>query len=228
MSNSNPFYLALALLFFTMPLFAQKMGFGFYLGPTISKLRFEQVVAADVTLDPYTYKFGYTGGAFVSFPIADNVAVRTELNYERKGGESALLLSDGHGNPLPGKTVKDNFDYLQLPVLFQLSAGEDFKMFIHAGYAFGYLVHYNVDFPKEINIRISTEPPTTYTLQMPPSYKKVDHILVLGAGFSKLMDSGYRFQLALRAFNGRLNIGEGQSAFEARNFSASLTAGLEF
>ncbi len=209
---------------------AQKNHFGGYFGPTLSSLRMEQLAASDVQIDPFDYKFGATIGLFGTLGINDNVAIRGELNYERKGGRSAVLLSDGHGNPLPGKHIDEHFDYLQVPALFQLSAGKDFKMFIHIGYAFGYLLHHTDDFPGEINVVIENEqgPQTRYKLFMPETYKKIDHSIVAGIGASPLLYNGMRVQFGLRAYNGKLNIASGKTSFDAKNLSVALLMGLEF
>jgi hypothetical protein len=209
---------------------AQKNHFGAYFGPTLSSLRMEQLKASDVQIDPFDYKFGATFGIFGTLGISDNVSIRGELNYERKGGRSGVLLSDGQGNPLPGRHIDEHFDYFQVPALFQLSAGKDFKMFIHVGYAFGYLLHRTEEFPGEINVVIDNQqaPPTRYILYMPESYKPFDHSLVAGIGASPLLSNGLRPQFGLRAYNGKLNIAKGQTSFDTKNLSVALLLGLEF
>ncbi|MCC6724912.1 MAG: PorT family protein [Saprospiraceae bacterium] len=209
---------------------AQKHHFGAYFGTTLSSLRMEQVAASDVSIDPFDYKFGYTFGVFGAFGISDNVALRGELNLERKGGRSGVQLSDGLGNPLVGKHIDEHFDYLQIPALFQLSAGDDFKMFIQIGYAFGYLLHRTDDFPKQITVVYeNNQGQNTYKiLKMPEDYKKIDHSIVAGIGASPILSNGMRLQIGLRAYNGKLNISKGESAFDARNISVALLAGLEF
>ncbi|MBK8563573.1 MAG: outer membrane beta-barrel protein [Saprospiraceae bacterium] len=204
-------------LFFSLVLFisisvnAQKNHFGAYFGPTLSALRMEQLKASDVQIDPFDYKFGATFGIFGTLGISDNISIRGELNYERKGGRSGVLLSDGQGNPLPGRHIDEHFDYFQVPALFQLSAGKDFKMFIHIGYAFGYLLHRTDEFPGEINVVIENQqgPPTRYKLFMPETYKKIDHSIVAGIGASPLLSNGMRVQFGLRAYNGKLDIARG-------------------
>jgi len=219
------------LLFFVANLsFGQKNHFGFYLGPTLSSLKLEQKAAADVIIDPFDYKFGFTVGGFGTIGLSDNVSLRGEFNFERKGGRSGLLLSDGHGNPLPGRHIDEHFDYLQFPVLFQLGAGKDFKVFFHMGYAFGYLLHRTSDFPDKITIVVDQEPapPKSYILLMPEAYNTIDHSIVAGIGASPLLSNGMRVQFGLRAYNGKLNISKGESAFDAKNLSVALIAGLEF
>lgn len=220
-----------SLLFFVATwVCAQKNHFGAYFGPTISSLRMEQLKASDVLVDPFDYKFGYTFGIFGAMGLNDNVAIRGELNYERKGGRSGVLLSDGQGNPLPGKHIDEHFDYMQVPVLFQLSAGKGFKMFIHIGYAFGFLLHHTDDFPEEINVVIENEqaPPTRYQLYMPEAYKEIDHSIVAGIGASPLLSNGMRVQFGLRAINGKLDIARGRTSFDTKNLSVALLLGLEF
>ena len=63
---------------------------------------------------------------------------------------------------------------------------------------------------------------------MPESYKKIDHSFVAGIGASPVLANGMRVQFGIRAYNGKLNISKGDSAFEAKNLSIALLAGLEF
>ena len=206
----NPMrYLFLSIFLLASALvFSQKTNYGIYAGPSFSKLRLEARYAlpVDVNIDPYDFKTGVTVGGYFTWNFANNVGLRTELNYDRKGGKSGLPLSDGNGNPLSGYSIKDNFDYIQLPVLFQLSAGDDFKMHIHIGYAFGYLLHRTDKFPNEIRVITPTQ---SFILLMPETYKEFDHAIVAGIAASTTMPSGMQMQVALRAFNGKLNISKG-------------------
>ena len=179
----------------------------------------------DVNIDPYDFKTGFTVGGYFTWNFANNVGLRTELNFDRKGGKSGLPLSDGNGNPIPNYSIKDNFDYLQFPVMVQLSAGEDFKMHIHIGYAFSYLLHRTDKFPDEIRVVTPTQ---SIILLMPEGYKDIDHSIVAGIGASTFLPNGMTFQAALRAFNGKLNISKGDSAFEARNLAVGLIVGVGF
>jgi len=223
-------FIACLLLLASITSFSQKNHFGAYFGPTISALKLEQKAASDVLIDPFDYKFGFTFGGFGTLGISDNVSIRGEFNFERKGGRSGLLLSDGQGNPLPGKHIDEHFDYLQFPILFQLGAGKDFKVFIHIGYAFGYLLHRTDEFPSQITVVVdqAPAPPNRYILLMPEDYQKIDHSIVTGIGASPLLSNGMRVQFGLRAYNGKLNLSKGESAFDARNLSVALIAGLEF
>ncbi|MCF8244050.1 MAG: PorT family protein [Saprospiraceae bacterium] len=220
------FALSFFLLASTLVL-AQNTNFGLYAGPSFTKLKLEPRYALpiDVNIDPYDFKTGVTVGGFFTWNFANNVGVRTELNYDRKGGKSGLELSDGNGNPLPGYTIKDNFDYFQVPVMLQLSAGDDFKMHIHIGYAFCYLLHRTDKFPDQIRVVTPTQ---TIILLMPEDYKDIDHSIVAGIGASYKLAGGMQLQAALRAFNGKLNISKGDSAFEAKNLAIGLLLGVGF
>ena len=205
----------------------QNTNFGLYAGPSFTKLKLEARYALpiDVNIDPYDFKTGVTVGGYFTWNFANNVGLRTELNYDRKGGKSGLELSDGNGNPLPGYSIKDNFDYFQVPVMLQLSAGDDFKMHIHIGYAFSYLLHRTDKFPDQIRVVTPTQ---TIILLMPEDYKNIDHSIVAGIGASYKLAGGMQLQAALRAFNGKLNISKGDSAFEARNLAIGLLLGVGF
>ncbi len=225
----NPFrFLFVFALLLTSTLgTTQNTNFGLYAGPSFTKLKLEARYALpiDVNIDPYDFKTGVTVGGYFTWNFANNVGLRAELNYDRKGGKSGLELSDGNGNPLPGYSIKDNFDYFQVPVMLQLSAGDDFKMHIHIGYAFSYLLHRTDKFPDQIRVVTPTQ---TIILLMPEDYKNIDHSIVAGIGASYKLAGGMQLQAALRAFNGKLNISKGDSAFEARNLAIGLLLGVGF
>lgn len=220
----------LAFLFFLLfatQAFGQKTNFGIYAGPSFTKLRLESRYALpiDVNIDPYTYKTGATVGGYFTYNFNESFGLRTELNFDRKGGKSGLQLSDGNGNPLPGYTINENFDYFQIPLLLQLSAGDRFKMQIQIGYAFSYLLHRTDKFPSEIRVVTPTQ---TLILLMPESYKKIDHSLVAGVMASHVLPNEMWAQVGIRAFNGKLKIDEGDSDFAARNLAIGLIFGLGF
>lgn len=225
--NFKQYFVTAIFLVLSFAVIAQKTNYGIYAGPSFTKLRLEPRYALpiDVNIDPYTFKTGFTAGGYFTWNFAENVGLRTEFNFDRKGGKSGLPLSDGNGNPLPDYSIKDNFDYLQLPIMLQLSAGGDFKMHIHIGYAFSYLVHHTDRFPNEIRVVTPTQ---TIILLMPEAYKNIDHSLVAGIGMSYKTADGMQLQAALRAFNGRPNISDGDSAFEARNLAIGLIVGVGF
>lgn len=220
------FVLCISLLMAAAAGFSQETRFGFYLGPTRSTLNFEQHPSwpFDFEIDPYDFRTGYTIGGNFTWEFAENVCVRTEFNYERRGGKVGLTLSDGQGAPLPDQDVKDNFDYLQLPILFELSAGKQLRMHIHIGYSFAYLANHTSNFPDEIRV---VTPGTTYAVLMPSDYRKTDHFLLAGVAASYPMEDGIYAQLAVRAYRGfkNLNLDEG---WDVKNLSAAAVVGLQF
>jgi hypothetical protein len=55
-------------------------------------------------------RVGLHAGVFTKYNISDKVSLQAEINYDELGSKS--------------KTVKNNFDYLNIPVLFNYSVGK--------------------------------------------------------------------------------------------------------
>ncbi|HET6995635.1 MAG TPA: porin family protein, partial [Chitinophagaceae bacterium] len=85
-------------------------------------------------------KLSFTIGVFFQYNINANLALRTNLSFERKGFSFGKRAGhDSIGNPA---TIKSHvrFDYLCLPLLARASFGKKYRFFINAGPYIGYLI----------------------------------------------------------------------------------------
>ncbi|MCB0805003.1 MAG: PorT family protein [Bacteroidales bacterium] len=136
----------LALLLTTTTLFAQ-FSAGPRIGVNLANLRGSSVDGNGMIL-------GYNIGGFVNYSmkdalsgdIAEMLSIQAELSVETKGTKSNYLIINGESLPDVQK-VKQNFTYLQIPVLakFSFESGSDLGYFGEAGFFMGALIGLAVD-----------------------------------------------------------------------------------
>lgn len=75
---------------------------------------------------------GYTGGIVVMNFLRNNIGIQGELNYTQKGYIQRFVNAEDYS---------EQFNYLELPFLFNLHTGKDkFHLFFNAGCFFEYLL----------------------------------------------------------------------------------------
>jgi hypothetical protein len=97
------------------PVFAQSH-FGIVSGLNYMSLT-GYLQAEDGTETDFGYKVGFSFGAFFSFQIAPRIAFRPEICYTRKGAK----VDEPYGLPNVQRTY--NYDYLEIPLLGEISLG---------------------------------------------------------------------------------------------------------
>ena len=86
------------------------------------------------------YKAGFAAGAFLNFPITENVSVQPEFLYSQKGASVDTYQG------LANRTLKSTVGYVDIPVLVRYTVGEDGKGLFFEGGPQGSLVVSNRDF----------------------------------------------------------------------------------
>lgn len=66
-------------------------------------------------------KFGFTGGAFVAFPVSRMVAIQPEALFVMKGAKTVVEGTDPSGNPTGAEDIFWDLSYLEIPVLLRVS-----------------------------------------------------------------------------------------------------------
>ncbi|MCB9341504.1 MAG: PorT family protein [Lewinellaceae bacterium] len=220
------FCLLLAFVFCQTAL-GQKLSAGFSAGPSFSTLRYNDPAQLpfDLNFDPFDFKTGFIVAANGTVHFNSSTALRAEVNFERRGGKSGVELSDGNGQPLPDLTLQEHFDYVQVPVLLQLSAGNGAMFLAHFGFSFDYLVHRTSKFPGQIIVQTDSK---TYVLDMPSDFLKYDVSLVGGVGASLPLSDWINLQLMARVNSGLKNLNKDEAGFEVKNLSIAAMATVQF
>jgi hypothetical protein len=217
----------ISLLFSFQQAAGQKLSAGFSAGPSFATFRYNDPVGLpfDLDFDPYDFKMGFILAANGTLHFNPTTALRAEVNFERRGGKSGVQLSDGNGQPLEDFTVSDHFDYVQVPVLLQLSAGNEVMFLAHFGFGFNYLLHRTSRFPDRIVVQTPTK---TYAVDMPSNFQKYDVSLLGGVGASLPLGDWINLQLMARANSGLMNLNKDAAGFEVKNLSIAAMATVQF
>ncbi len=217
----------LSFFFICQHAFGQKLSAGFSAGPSFSTFRYNDPAGLpfDLDFDPYDFKMGFIVAANGTLHFNASTGLRAEVNFERRGGKSGVQLSDGNGQPLEDFTVSDHFDYVQVPILLQLSAGNSAMFIAHFGFSFDYLVHRTSKFPSLIVVQTPTK---TYAVDMPSDFKKYDVSLLGGVGASFPLSDWVNLQVMARANSGLMNINKDEAGFEVKNLSIVGMATVQF
>lgn len=89
----------------------------------------------------YEYKAGFAAGAFLNFGVSDNFSIQPEFLYSQKGA-SKDNESYRSGSTTVNATGKDNFGYLDIPIMLRYNIGEDGKgFFVEVGPQGSFVLH---------------------------------------------------------------------------------------
>lgn len=83
---------------------------------------------------------GFSGGLSFQYNFSKLVALRTNINFDRKGLTTKNQATDENGDPIGELTFHSNFNYLTLPILGRLTFGKKINFYVNAGPYLGYLL----------------------------------------------------------------------------------------
>lgn len=106
-------------------------------------------------IDDYHYsRMGTTTGIAGQFNFNKHIAVRTGIYFEDKGSELKMQFIDANGEYIePGK-IKNQFLFLNLPLMVRATFGNQLKYFVNAGAYYAYLfkatevIYVSTDYPE--------------------------------------------------------------------------------
>ena len=165
---------------------------------------------------------GFAGGAAFQYNFPKYFSIRTSLLFERKGNGSKGTALNYTGGNEGTYTLRSNFDYLTLPVLFRASFGKKVKYFVNAGPYFGYLIKETYKI-KGTNIPSTSTENTNY-------FQRPDVGLTAGIGFSAPLTKVLALSFELRNNLGLYNISKLQvySNGTLNTNSTNLLVGLAY
>ena len=95
-----------------------------------------------------SFKAGFQAGWVVDFGITDNFSIIPELLFSQRGYKNKNIhLVDFQGNIIVEKTVRETFNYLQIPInaAYKFDAGTDSKIIVFTGPYLGNALSANVN-----------------------------------------------------------------------------------
>ncbi len=114
-----------------------------------------------------------TGFTF-KYLMTDNLALRSGINFEKKGRKSEITYVDNSGNDLGLGDYFTNLNYIAMPLLFQVTFGKKIKPYFFGGPYGGILV--------SARSRIFIPDEDVKTADIRDSYKDFDWGIAAGAG----------------------------------------------
>jgi hypothetical protein len=115
--------------------------------------------SSDAKQDRVPIAAGTAGYAF-QYNFTKIISIRTDLAYERAGTDYAWWLQINQTGPPSKVRVKDQFDYMTVPILTRATFGERIGFFVDAGPYFGALmamreIWLQPDLPKSVTNYVS-------------------------------------------------------------------------
>lgn len=207
----KPFQFLVTLMFsifcFATLAQSQSWAIGMHFGENLSTLR------GNAKTD---YQPGFMGGLHASHYLTENVVLRLEANFERKGTRIEGL----NPNPDPGApNFGDDyrFDYLSLPVMLRYSIGNKAKFVVGGGASVDYLIRQRTDFGELSTNELG-------------EYRRFDTDLVGTMGGAVPVGEKWTFSLEMRGLWGlvRVDKPDGLAPELGRNLSWGLLAGINY
>lgn len=186
---------------------SQSWAIGLHFGENLSTLK------GDAKTD---YLPGFMGGLHASHYLTENVVLRLEANFERKGTRiEGLDLNPDPGTPDFADDYR--FDYLSLPVMLRYSIGENAKFVAGGGASVDYLIRQRTDYGEL----------TTNELG---DYRRFDSDLVGTLGGAIPFGDKWTFSLEMRALWGLVSVDKpkGLATELGKNLSWGLMAGVSY
>ncbi len=195
-------FLILLLLTLSLATFAQpKLNLiGIEAGPSYSSLR-----GNDYINEYHDPRFGFAGGVTVELSLKNNLSLKSGIGYERKGSSIEFPYINEYGIQTGTTHIKENFDYIAIPVLLRTGFGKESRFFFNIGPSFNFLLkqteHYDAieDFPEQNNDNTD-------------SFRTSELALSVGIGTIIPINKRFSFSCELRDNLGLSNIGKAKSA----------------
>lgn len=199
--------LLLCLFCFENSAKSQSWAVGFHFGENLSTLR------GNAKTD---YQPGFMGGLHMSHYLTENIVIRLETNFERKG----TRIEGGNPVPDPGAPIFADdyrFDYLSLPVMLRYSAGKRAKFVVGGGASVDYLIRQRAEYGSlEVNEL--------------GEYRKLDTDLIGVIGSAVPISEKWTFSIEIRGMWGLVSVNKpnGLAPELGKNLTWGLMAGLNY
>lgn len=139
--------LSVALLFVTMPLFAQKFNqtdserffrFGAKAGVNVNKISGQSYKSG--------FNYNYQLGGFLQFNFSNRFGLQPEINFVQSSSEFTNDATDIYDDIFRGGSQKNaKLNYLEIPLLLNINVGESKHVKLQVGPAFGARLSETVD-----------------------------------------------------------------------------------
>jgi len=122
---------------------------GVHLGPGLGWLRGNRIIDATDALP------GASSSATLRYAFSDHFGLRAGLGYQQKGMLVEMSLTDINGNVLREVKIRNEMDYVVIPLLMQASFGSKARLLVGVGPYAGLLLRSRLSYGDEDNFPTS-------------------------------------------------------------------------
>jgi len=140
-------------------------------------------------------RIGYSGGVFGQFNFKKVISIRTGAYFENKGSLTESAMTDQTGQSLGTIRIKQNFDFITIPLLVRATFGKKLNYFVNVGAYYGILL-------KQTESMDPFQDYPEMTFDRTHNYKRDEVGISTGLGLSYT----FKFPLAI-SFEVRNNLG---------------------
>lgn len=105
-------------------------------GISVASLTYDDTNLDDI----YDSRLGYAAGTTFHYNFSKLFSLLTGIMYERKGASSDITFADNTGTIIGKTKLRDNFDYLVVPLLLRVTTANKVNFNINAGPYLGILL----------------------------------------------------------------------------------------
>lgn len=163
---------------------------------------------------------GYTGGLFCQYDLSKIFSAHVGFGYEQKGANDDIKVTDSTGNPLYQVSIKQNYDFLTMPVLVHADFGSKLNYFVNAGPYFSFLLKQSLQVDDPNNNSTSETDNTS-------NYNRFETGFSLGVGLSFSIIEKLSLSFEMRNNLGLTNLSKIEGA-TAKTNSAHFLVGLSY
>lgn len=88
----------------------------------------------------YNYGYGFASMLFAQYNLTNTFSGSVGLGYEKKGTNELQGWADVNDDPLYELNIKQNYQFLSVPILIKASFGKKVRFFLNVGPCFNYLL----------------------------------------------------------------------------------------
>ena len=163
---------------------------------------------------------GYAGGLFCQYDLSKIFSAHVGFGYEQKGSKYDINAADSTGEVQYYASIKQNYEFLTMPVLIRANFGSKINYFVNAGPYFSYLL-------KQSSKVDDSNNNSTYETDNTSDFKRFETGFSFGVGLSFSIIERLSLSFEIRNNLGLTNLSKTEGA-TAKTNSAHLLAGLSY
>jgi opacity protein-like surface antigen len=218
MTNFKKYTLGLITILAALSANAQSMKWqmGFEAGPSTTTIYSENV---DFQFTP---TLGYWAGFSSQYNANKWISVRSQLNYERKGGyRGPFPITDDNGVTVGSSDIRLANNYITAPLLIRAQFGKRAKVFVDAGAYGGFLIS-----ATSTVRRLTSKSTNIGTVDITQYRNLFDHGFCGGLGLEVPLRNNNKVSLGFRYNHGQVNMQNDTRSIHLYNRSLNLNIGI--